>query len=316
MLHMVSNKIKGALLGYAIGDALGLGTEFMTRSEIHRRYPQGLTHYSQIIRDAHRSQWRRGEYTADTHIILALVNSLCENGQPDCIHCARKLQEWFLATDGQDVGSHIRMVLSHPDYAERPLEVARDVYEKQRYFEAHNESLGRAFIMGLWPEFDETKVSEIVQITHYDSRCVATGVVIARMAHDLLWHGRSTEFSELRHIGERIDKRVSPFINFAAEGTLDDFELDDDATLWYTRKAMGAALWALWHHSDPEKALHEIVAAGGDADTNASLALGLMGIKYGFDALPKRLIEDLIGHEEIEQTAEELASLLEKVCKQ
>ena len=45
-----SNKIYGSLIGYAIGDALGRGTEFMTQQEAALRYPDGLTDYSQMIR--------------------------------------------------------------------------------------------------------------------------------------------------------------------------------------------------------------------------------------------------------------------------
>lgn len=47
----IKNNIYGTLFGQAIGDALGLGTEFMTKAEAREKYPDGLTEYSQIIRD-------------------------------------------------------------------------------------------------------------------------------------------------------------------------------------------------------------------------------------------------------------------------
>lgn len=53
---MVKNRIKGVLFGQAIGDALGLGTEFMTKQEVDRFYPNGLTDYDQIIQDYHRKR--------------------------------------------------------------------------------------------------------------------------------------------------------------------------------------------------------------------------------------------------------------------
>ena len=37
----VKDKIYGTLFGQAIGDALGLGTEFMTKVEAQEKYPNG-----------------------------------------------------------------------------------------------------------------------------------------------------------------------------------------------------------------------------------------------------------------------------------
>ena len=54
----VLNKLKGAIYGQAIGDALGLGTEGMNDEDMAWKYRNGITHYSDIFQDRHR---RRGK---------------------------------------------------------------------------------------------------------------------------------------------------------------------------------------------------------------------------------------------------------------
>ncbi len=52
--------------GQYIGDALGLGTEVMDDEAMARKYPNGLTHYSDIFQDRHRRRWKKGDWTDET----------------------------------------------------------------------------------------------------------------------------------------------------------------------------------------------------------------------------------------------------------
>ena len=56
-MEQILDKIKGTIYGQAIGDALGLGTEFMDDFDMAWKYPNGLTHYSEIYQDRHRRRW-------------------------------------------------------------------------------------------------------------------------------------------------------------------------------------------------------------------------------------------------------------------
>lgn len=306
-----SNKIQGCLIGYAIGDALGRGTEFMTRPEVSRRYPEGLTTYNQIIRDAHRSRYRRGDFTADTQVILEMAESIIECNAVDYLHFARRYKQWFDLQEADDLDAHMRLVLQQPDFESDPHNACRLVYEQQGLYEAPNEALGRAVLAGLWPKDIERHVTDNCRLTHWDNRCIASGLIIATMANELLWHRREVGIDHLIGIASRLDKSVIPYLETAYEGTLDDFDLDDDETYWYVRKNMGVALWALWHHTDPAQALYEVISHGGDANANASLTMGLMGLKYGRSRLPLHLVEGLLDLKRVIDTAARLVSILE-----
>lgn len=77
----IIDRMAGCLWGQAIGDALGLGTEFMDRDEVKRNYPyeNGLSSYDQIIQDSHRKRWRKGDWTDDTDMMLCIARAIIKD---------------------------------------------------------------------------------------------------------------------------------------------------------------------------------------------------------------------------------------------
>ena len=312
---MLSNKIKGCLYGYAIGDALGLGTEFMTRREVSARYPDGLTTYSQIIRDGHRSQWAHGQVSHDTNIVLLMVDSIIACRRNDHLYFARRFKDWFTAIHPIDIPYTIRQAVSSPEFAEFPHRISRKIYESTADHEPRNEALGRAMIVGMWPKFSEADITDNTRLTHWDPYCIASGAAIGRIAHDLLWNNRVTEFDTIYGITHRLDKRMDPYIDLAYNGNLEDLELDDEDTCWAAPKSAAATIWALTHHSEPGEALYEIISHGGDADTTGALVMGLMGLQHGFDAIPAHLVEGLLDRERLEQSTTGLTDVILEASK-
>lgn len=306
----LKDKIHGCIFGYAIGDALGLGTEFMTKAEVRMRYPDGLTDYSQIIRDAHRSSYRQGEWTLDTEVLLIISEEIIRSGNLDPVESARALQKWYKRQDHVDLASCMRWVFNDERYADDPIGAAHMAWKKIGLFEASNEALGRSLIAGIWNTDPVTDAIGLTSITHADTRCTSAAAVIALVTRDLLHHDRDTDFAQLEQIVHEIDERTLPYLQTARSGKIEDLDLDDEDTIWYVRKAMASSLWALWHCDSPEEILHSVIHEGGDADTNGSLAMALAGIKYGFDALPHNLIDGLLCKERLYRIAESYCNIL------
>lgn len=308
----IPNRLAGCLYGYAIGNALGLGTEFMSREEISIRYSHGMHDYSDIIRDSHRAQWKRGSFTNDTEQILLLTDSILDCGAPDYIDYASRLKKWFEKASATEIDYEMRWILSSDDFTSHPHEVAEYVHSEQNVPIATNEHLGRALILGLWGGKDmEQNVIDNCNLTHHDTLSHATSLIIAHMANELLWHRREASYEQLWGIGHRIDPKVIPFLETARDGRLEDLDLDNETTLMSTLKTMSAALWGLWHYKDPMEALDRIIHEGGDADTNGALTLGLLGLKYGINRLPADKIRNLVGFERLDSTLSRLVPVIE-----
>lgn len=104
------DKIKGCIYGQAIGDALGLGSEFMSKTDVKRYYPDGLCQYDQIIQDYHRRRWEKGSWTDDTDMMLCIARARIKN-HFDLSRIAQNFKDWF---NGKPlgIGRHTYNVLS------------------------------------------------------------------------------------------------------------------------------------------------------------------------------------------------------------
>lgn len=72
----LKNRISGCLWGQAVGDALGLCSEFLSREDVKAIYPEGLARYEQSFQDAHRKRWKIGDWTDDTDMLLCIAKQL------------------------------------------------------------------------------------------------------------------------------------------------------------------------------------------------------------------------------------------------
>ena len=146
-INMNKDRMLGCLYGQAIGDALGLGSEFMSKDEVIKNYPNELKIYDQIIQDAHRRRWAKGAWTDDTDMMLCILNGF-ENGVFNLHHVASNFKDWFNGTP-MGIGSHIYKVLCMADYVEQPEMCSKLWWELSRQQSAANGALMRTSVVGL-----------------------------------------------------------------------------------------------------------------------------------------------------------------------
>lgn len=299
------------MVGMGFGDALGVGTDYMSRREVESYYPEGLRRFDQIIRDAHRCQWKRGEYTNETTLTTLVLESILKTGEFVTREICRAFQEWY-ASEERDISPYMRLYCTNEDWLENPIPVAHKLWNESGLAEASNETLRRAVVTGLVSPDD--KVSEytrkFVLSTHDDSRCVATTLVMAKVIHATL-RDRKADPDELMQFCSRIDHRTVPFLKYAVDGDIDAVKADDFDTMGWARKGMAVSLWGFWHHDNAPDTIYSVVDLGGDANTNAFLAGALAGLKYGYDALPAEK-EKLIGHDYLMDLGDRLAGYIDR----
>lgn len=302
------DRIRGAIAGYALGDALGVGSEFMTKTEMQGYYPDKLRDFKSIIRDSHRCQWKPGETTNDTHFFTTLLETILSNGGYDLNVCAKAFIDKIRNTT-KDIMPTFRTLLAFPDWEESPLVNTHKIWKHHGLEEGTNEVNHRGIAMALLfdrPDLDDI-VKQLVLMTHDDMRCVASTVILAHTAHSLLHTGEPASLKDLMSVCYAYDTRTVPFLEMAVNGKLEDFDLDDESSMGLTRKNMGAALWTVWHCDNAADAIYAVIDEAGDADSNGAITGALAGLRFGYDALPD-IKNDLIDKDYYDDLARRVAA--------
>lgn len=308
MKNQMIDRIKGAIYGQAIGDALGLGTEFMDDSFMRLAYPQGFSHYDQIVQDNHRSRWRKGEWTDDTDMMLCIANAIVKDKGVNLTTIANNFKDWASGIP-MGIGAQTYKVLMVGNYTDSPIEVSKLVWEMSGRKSASNGGLMRTSVVGLLPKDIEDYAADICQLTHYDPRCVGSCVIVSKLIHSLVFGPDSFTYEQMKEIACKYGERIVEFLDMSRNEDISIHGLQDYKTMGYTLKTMGAALWAYWHAETFVEGLLAVVRAGGDADTNAAVACAILGAKFGFSSIPDEYVEGLIGKEQLDVVVNEMAAL-------
>jgi len=283
------NKLKGALFGFAIGDALGGTTEFLTKEEINQKYGK----LEKIIGGG---VWdlEKGETTDDTAMTLAVAKGIIENPNNPLPAIGENFLVWY-RSNPKDIGIIIRTVLEL--YKEDWYETAKRAHED--YLDglsAGNGSLMRCLPVALaYPclERMEKVTRQQSAMTHYDKVAAEACLIYNRIAFKIL-HG--------------IDLKVS--IAEEVKGTIYESSLYGKKPICLPDGYVVHTMqWVLYWLLTSETFLDVVIGAaneGEDSDTIAAIAGGLAGLSCGYERLPDKYCEVLLVKEELEAVADGL----------
>ncbi len=284
-----SDRAAGVLLGTAAGDALGAGYEFT--------HP-GAGTVVDMIGGGH-FHWAPGEWTDDTSMAAAIALAAREGTDTgygvglDAV--AANFVAWY-DTKPVDIGNQTRSVLGY-----RSASAAEMTH---RAASLTGRTGGNGSLMRTAP----------VALAYLGDaqRCVDAAETISALTHSDPRAGEACQMwtFAIRHAVLRgnfdgvrlwVDSSVSaefwrPLLDEAERGEPSDFPNNG----WVVH-ALQTAWWAITRadQSGPEhliRALELCVLAGGDTDTTAAIAGGLLGARWGAAAVPERWRSMLHGY--------------------
>ena len=303
----MDTRFRNCILGLAVGDALGMPVEGLSRENIKQIYGE--------IKDFHPSPYgdlEEGEWTDDTEQMLVLAESLIDTIYFDPENFAERLKKWFLETNSRRIGPSSRRAISN---------LLRGVHwSRAGVFSDTCGAAMRVAPIGLVYHFSLNLVEKYAEIsarvTHTGFAAIggAVGVAVA-IACNLL------DFSDEELLAEVV-KRVEPIDNLLSEKIKFAYEISDRDVDYAVSKlgnsistldVVPMAFYAYFSGENFEQSLLKAVNAGGDTDSIAAICGALKGSSG--DEIPERWLEKLKNRELLEDLAGRLYELHLKIVK-
>lgn len=225
-------------------------------------------------------------------MMLCILDSFVACQKVDILDIARRFKEWMM-NGGMGIGRHTYNVMALGDYTSNPQKAAEIIWKMGKNT-AVNGAVMRTSVVGLMKDNVANNAENICKLTHYDPRCVESCVIVSSIIHALVFENRILDYEDVIGIAKQYDERIVPFVDLAYHEGLDSLFLDDEKSMGYTLRTLGAALWAYWHVTSYKEGILKIVLSGGDADTNAAVAGAILGAKFGISPIPEEWKDGLL----------------------
>ncbi|MES5823682.1 ADP-ribosylglycohydrolase family protein [Streptomyces sp. RG80] len=280
-----TSRALGAVLGSAVGDALGAPFEFGPEGAFSARFP----HPGQGGEMCGGGGWDPGEATDDTQMAVLVAESVLAHDGLELPDVFDRFRRWA-AADPKDIGLQTEAVLTGGD----PWDLAAALHFQTSQRAAGNGALMRAAPSAVYfaPTGRDATMDaarRLSALTHGDGAAWEGTAILHELIRVAL-----TGADPLTAVPDTLtavhpDHRAR-YATVLAPDWHPDRATEFNGAVW---PCLGSAVWALRTTSSYEEAVRAAIDLGGDTDTVAAVTGGLAGAVYGVEDIPDRWTEPL-----------------------
>jgi ADP-ribosyl-[dinitrogen reductase] hydrolase len=293
----IRNRAIGALVGLAVGDALGTTLEFSQRDSRPR-----LT----SIEGGGPFKLEPGQWTDDTSMALALADSLISSDSLNELDLMTRFVRWMdegaYSSNGRcfDIGNTVRGALNRFKLTGEPVAGSTDPHS------AGNGSLMRLAPVAVryWDDEQARRDAAARQsrTTHGAPEAVDGCIAFADLLADAIAGEPRSQVLRNRNDGE-------PYAGMVAEimaGTWRGKHRNEIKSSGYVAHSLEAAIWCVARTGSFDEAVLLAANLGDDADTVAAITGQLAGALYGYRAIPQEWLCKLTSQDMIFEVARQV----------
>lgn len=303
-------KIKGALFGLAVGDALGVPVEFRPRQELSIRPVNTMRAFGSWNQPA-------GTWSDDSSLAFCLAESLAKGYDLNDIaqNFVNWMQHGYWGAHHKvfDIGGTTRFSIGRLTKGISPSLSGAAMEDDNG-----NGSLMRImpllfYIKGMPITERYARAKEVSAITHGHFRSVFSCFIYLELALRI-FNGHSAEeaYYKMRHEvlafanQQNFLKKEIEYFKRILHGDIKTQHETAIHSSGYVLRTLEASIWCLLNTDNYAGAVLKAVNLGDDTDTTGCVTGGLAGLLYGYDDIPISWIETLARKEDISNLCERL----------
>lgn len=329
----LQDRIRGSLIGGAIGDALGYPVEFCSVREIQARYGTPGTVRLETAQRwlPEEEQTGKAVFSDDTQMTLFTANGLLNAKKQKVAYkygIGRAYVEWYLTQTGKKSGkfrdcwiSDIPALNKRRAPGNTCMTALDDIYRGKEPF---NNSKGCGGVMRIAPiplyaavdnrmsiEEADQLAADTAEITHQHPLGFIPAALMAHIIYRLALDEQPTQDTFVSYIEEGLEALDQLFPQHPQEvnqmkkltGSAIQFAYNEKSDLqnieflgegWVAEETLAIALYcAIRYFDNFEQALIASVNHGGDSDSTGAVTGNILGAAIGYTALPQHFKDDL-----------------------
>lgn len=306
-------QLLGSILGFCVGDALGVPLEFSSREDRKKDPVQEMRAYG-------TSHQYFGTWSDDTSMTLCLMESLIDGYNVHDIadkFCKFYYDNyWTPYNKVFDIGNTTALAINRMKDGINPVGCGGST-ERDNGNGSLMRILPLAFYLKNMDDEDKIRITEEVSsLTHSHKRSKLACIFYVELVTNLI-KGFSKEDSyknAINYIYANCNESYKKEINYydrILNGNIHRLSEDEIRSTGYVVYTLEAVMWCFLNTNNYKDSIFKAINLGGDTDTIAAITGGLSGIYYGLNKIPSNWIQCLARKKEIYNLCIKFADSLE-----
>lgn len=298
-----SERIKGALLGFFVGDALGVPVEFINRDELKKNKVTKMLEYG-----THNQPI--GTWSDDSSMVIATMDSLINNKGINYNDIMNNFLKWYqegeYTPNGNvfDIGNATSSaLLKYKNNNTNFICGSSDIHSNG------NGSLMRILPISLYLHYTDDPMFDIIRnissMTHSHIYSILSCIIYSVFVNEYF---KEIDIMKAYSNMQNIIKSILEEDNNKVLGDLDDLKQkfnriiyndisilneDEIKSSGFVIDSLEASFWCLLNTNNYKDAVLKAVNLGDDTDTIGALTGGLAGLIYGYANIPENWVNVL-----------------------